>query len=110
MHIIQKLISAYKLWNDFRDKFPKKSRNTLGAKIDKAFLEIASGVFVASRLDKKSKLPVLQKADQTMGLLKFLLQLSWDIKALDDKKYITLSKLLDEVGKMLGGLIKGLQN
>ncbi len=110
MHIIQKLISAYKLWNDFRDKFPKKSRNTLGAKIDKLFLELADHFLTASYLDKKSKLPILQKADRAMVLLKFFLQLAWDVKALDNKKYVVLSKNLDEVGKMLGGLIKGLQN
>jgi hypothetical protein len=27
----------------------------------------------------------------------------WETKSLDDKKYITLSVILDEVGKMLGG-------
>ena len=27
----------------------------------------------------------------------------WEIKCLDNKKYITLSLKLDEVGKMLGG-------
>lgn len=27
----------------------------------------------------------------------------WEIKALDDKKYIALSAGIDEMGKMLGG-------
>ena len=29
--------------------------------------------------------------------------MSWDIKALDNKKYIALSEALSEPGKMLGG-------
>ena len=39
-------------------------------------------------------------------MLKFFLQISWEIRALDDKKYIALSGYLTEIGKMLGGWIK----
>lgn len=31
------------------------------------------------------------------------LQIAWEIKALDNKKYIALSEHLNEVGRMLGG-------
>ncbi len=36
-------------------------------------------------------------------MLKFFLQLSWEIKALDTKKYSVLSEKIDEIGKMIGG-------
>lgn len=45
-----------------------------------------------------------------MDLLKFFLQIAWELKALDNKKYLALSAPLIEVGKMLGGWRKQLTN
>jgi len=36
-------------------------------------------------------------------LIKLLLQLAWEIKALDNKKYAVLAEKFAEIGKMLGG-------
>jgi len=52
---------------------------------------------------KEQKRIILQKAANKLDLLKFFTQISWEIKSLDNKKYITLSELLNEIGKMLGG-------
>ncbi|MEK9186186.1 MAG: four helix bundle protein, partial [Patescibacteria group bacterium] len=60
----------------------------------------------ASKLNKIQKLPFLHKASGQLGLLKFFLQLAWELKSLDTKKYVLLSQRLDEIGKMLGGWIK----
>jgi hypothetical protein len=38
-----------------------------------------------------------------MDIAKFFLQIAWEIKALDTKKYILISEQLNEVGRMLGG-------
>jgi len=46
--IIQKLISAYKLWQIFLPNFPQTVRYTLGAKIDSTFIETIENVFVAA--------------------------------------------------------------
>jgi hypothetical protein len=43
-----------------------------------------------------------------IDLVKLLLQLSWEIKAMDNKKYIHLSERFAEIGKMLGGWKKQL--
>lgn len=107
--IIQRFIQTYKFWDEFRDNFPKKSRYTLGAKIDQYFLEILELLFTASYLSKEQKLPYLQKASPKLDLLKFLLQISWELKSLDNKKYIILSEQLNEIGKMLGGWSRGLK-
>ncbi len=39
-------------------------------------------------------------------MLKFFLQLGWEIKVLDNSKYVALSEPLDEVGRMLGGWLR----
>ncbi|OHA52036.1 MAG: hypothetical protein A3A97_00610 [Candidatus Terrybacteria bacterium RIFCSPLOWO2_01_FULL_40_23] len=66
-------------------------------------------LFIASYLSREEKLPYLHKASAKLDLLKFFLQISWELKVIDNKKYITLSEQLNEVGKMLGGWSKGLQ-
>ena len=110
MPIIQIFISVYKLWDEFKNHFPKKSRYTIGAKIDSLFLDTIELLFIASYLGKEQKYPLLQKANGKLDLLKFFLQITWELKVLDTKKYTELSKSLDEIGRMLGGWRKGLEN
>jgi hypothetical protein len=42
-------------------------------------------------------------------LLKFFLQIAWEHKVVDHKQYSTLILNLDEVGRMLGGWKKDIQ-
>lgn len=104
--VIQKLVQTYKLWYECIPHFPKTSRYTIGGKIDALFLEIAEATFTASFLRKEEKLPFIRKAIIKLDVLKFMLQLAWEIKSLDNKKYIALSEPLAEVGRMLGGWYK----
>ena len=106
LSIIQKLIEIYKLWHEFLPHFHKTSRYTLGAKIDSLFVEIAELIFIASYSARQEKLPFLQQSSAKLDLMKFFLQLSWEIKALDSKKYSLLSEKIDEIGKMLGGWMR----
>lgn len=110
MPIIQRFIAIYKLWDEFKNHFPKKSRYTIGAKIDSLFLDTVELLFIASYLSKEQKLPILQKAGGKLDLLKFFLQITWEMNVLDNKKYIALSEQLNEIGKMLGGWMRGIQN
>ena len=98
---------VYKLWHEFLPHFPKTLLYTLGFKIDSYFLEILENIFIASYLNKERKPPYLQKAAAKLDLLKFFLQISWEIKALNTKKYIAFSEQLNDIGKMLGGWIRG---
>ncbi len=108
--LVQKFVSVYKLWQDYRDHFPKKSRFSLGSKIDYLFIEIIELLFTASYLGKEEKLPYLKKAIRRLDVLKFFFQVVWEIKALDNKKYITMSGHLNEIGRMLGGWIRGIES
>lgn len=106
--VIQKLTAAYKLWHEFLPNFPKTSRYTLGEKIDSLFLEVTELAFLASYFYKVQKIPYVQKAIEKLDLLKFFLQIAWELKALDNKKFILLSEKLNEIGKMLGGWLRQL--
>lgn len=107
--IIQKFMVEYKLWDEFRNNFPKNSRYTLGAKIDLLFLDTLEALFTASYLSKQEKLPYLRRASVKLDSLKFFLQIAWEIKALDNKKYEALSKELYETGRMLGGWMRNVE-
>lgn len=101
--VLQKLVAAYKIWQEFLRHFPKDVRYTLGSKIDRLFIETVETIFTAASLTREQKLPFIQKASLKLDTLKFFLQVAWESKALDNKKYIKISECLAEVGRMLGG-------
>ncbi|MEK7507849.1 MAG: four helix bundle protein [Patescibacteria group bacterium] len=106
MPIIQRLVAAYKIWHEFLPHIPKTARYTLGQKIDGLLIDTIEAVFIARYLAKEKKLVYLERAGGKLDLAKFFLQILWEIKSLDNKKYITLSEQLEEIGKMLGGWIR----
>lgn len=110
--IIQHLVAAYKVWHEFLPHVPKDARYSLGLKVDTLFVGVLESIFIASYLQKEQKLPYLKQATKRLDLVKFFLQVMWEIRALDNKKYVVLSEKLDGVGKMLGGWIRqiGKQN
>ncbi len=101
--VVLKLKDAYGVWQNYLNHFPKANRFTLGSKIDDVFLASIEYCFLASYASVGDKLIFIDKAISRVDLIKLLLQLAWDIQALDTKKYIHLSEYLAEIGKMLGG-------
>ncbi len=106
LSIVEHLIRAYKLWHEFLPHIPKDARYTLGNKIDALLVEIIESAFVASYLPRDQKSPSVQKAATKLDLAKFFLQIAWEIKAIDNKKYALISEQLNEVGRMLGGWLR----
>lgn len=107
--VIEHMLKVYKNWYVIRDNLPKKSRYTLGDKIDGRFIQILELLQVASYQSPADKLPTLTKATSAMDLLKFLLRIAWEIGALDDKKYLLLSEDLKEAARQIGGWKKGIE-
>ena len=100
---------TYNLWQSCLTHFPKQNRYTLGTKIDDVFLVAIEFCFLASYANRDTKIVHLERCISRVDLLKLLLQLAWEIRALDNQKYIILSEQLQEVGRMLGGWRKGLE-
>jgi hypothetical protein len=57
----------------------------------------------ASFLSKDEKLPYVKVAVRKLDTLKIMIQIVWEIKAIDEKKFIALSEKLNKTGQMLGG-------
>ncbi len=108
MPIIQKLVAAYKFWQEILPDFPKTSRYTLGTKIDSLFLESIEEILSAGSLNPAERLVKIKIAIKKLNSTKFLLQIAWEIKSLNNKKYILLSERLEEISRMLGGWLKTL--
>lgn len=101
--IINKLSSAYAAWQQISVNFPKSCRHTLGQKIDLHLLDTIELLFISAHSSRANKMPILEEANTKLDLAKFFLQVAWQLKALDNKKFIRISTELEEVGKMLGG-------
>lgn len=109
MPVIEHLVSVYTLWYGYRDHFPKKSRYTLGDKIDSIFVDALELVSIASYQYREEKLPTIVLALRRVDSLKFFFRIAWELSILDDKKYTVLSQNIEETGRMLGGWKKGLE-
>jgi len=101
--------TVYKAWYATRDKFPKKARYTLGDRIDNRFLALLELMCMAQYQRPSEKAQTLGRAAATLDTLKMLLQLAWEIRALDNARYAEISEGLDDAGKQLGGWRKGIE-
>lgn len=101
---------AYRIWHDLLIKVNRVDRYTIGARIDETFLSLLETIFRATfAYDKFEKLSLVSQALGKNDLLKFFLQIGWEEKVLNNKNYGDLILNLDEVGRMLGGWKKNLQ-
>lgn len=86
----------------------KSARYTLGEKIDACILDTVELLFSASYALPEKRLSLVRGAGAKLDLAKFFLQIAWEAKLLDSKKYLSMSERLDEIGRMLGGWVKQL--
>ena len=107
--IIIKFNESYKLWHNFLIHIPRLTRYTLGAKTDNIFIECLELSLLAGYSAKETKLPIVQKLSVKFDALKFFLKLLWEMKALDNKKYMALSQPIAEIGSMIGGWMNSLK-
>lgn len=91
------------MWYSFLNIVPKVHRYSLGQRIDTLFIEALEAITVAAFLLPEEKLPYVKHAIRKVDTLKVLLMLLWELKSLENKKYLALSIRIDEIGRMLGG-------
>ncbi|MES2216411.1 MAG: four helix bundle protein [Patescibacteria group bacterium] len=101
--VLSKVKEAYLTWFKSYQDIPKAHRHSLGQRIDTLFVEVIEAISAASFLSREEKQPYVRLAIKKLDTLRVLLMILWETKSFDDKKYIALSLILDEVGKMLGG-------
>ncbi len=85
---------------------PKIDRFTIGAKCENVTLQILEMMYEANAKYGENRLSILHSIDTKLKILQTLIKALYDIKAINDKRFLHLSELLIEIGKMLGGWIK----
>ncbi len=71
--------------------------------------DVIERILEASALYKSEKLPALAQASIKLNLLRLLVRLAHDTKAINGKHYTSLQQHIDEIGRMLGGWLKSLK-
>lgn len=82
-------------------KYPKDYKFSLGERITDHALDILELLIQASYT--KSKVRLLDEANLKLERLRRLLRLSNELGALANKGYAYVSKLVDELGRQIGG-------
>lgn len=104
--IFIKAYDLYKSFYSFRALVPKNDRYTIWQRCENLMLDIIEGLLYAGQLSKLDKLTTLEKTSMKLNLLRVFIRLMKDTKAIDNKKYVSLETLIDEIGRQLGGWIK----
>jgi hypothetical protein len=108
--VLTKAKETYALWFKILTDFPKVHRYNLGGKIEGYFLGLLENIFTAIYLTGEKKYLELCLAIVKLDGVKFFFQLAWENKCLPNERYAELSEKINEVGRILGGWKKGLEN
>lgn len=98
------------LWISIVQHVPKQQRYTIGVRIENTFLDLLQLAYVAyfsahERKQEKVGLCILK-----LDTLKLFVHTAWEAKLISHGQYEQLAEKLDEIGKMLGGWKKNLDN
>ena len=107
--IFKKTYDFFREFYVFQLDFPKKDRYTLGQRCETYLLGVLEGVMIAAQTAKGEKLVILKEVSNKLDTLKVFMRLAFDLKALNEKRYVVCLNNLQEIGKMLGGWMKSLR-
>lgn len=85
-------------------KFPRQQRFVLANALQRTALQLQEQFIEASFADRPS--PGLQRADITLTKLRFYLRLCRDLELLNIGQYEHVARMVNEIGRLLGGWIK----
>jgi len=104
--ILKRTIDLYKTCYSFRNFVSKQDRYSLWTKCEDKIIEILETIMSIPNREPAEKAKMLGSISLNLNVLRVFLRLAKEIKSLDNKKYIELQSIIDEIGRMLGGWIK----
>ncbi|OHB10072.1 MAG: hypothetical protein A3H52_02030 [Candidatus Zambryskibacteria bacterium RIFCSPLOWO2_02_FULL_39_26] len=107
--VLLKEKEVYRFWIKLHRDFPKVERLGIGKKIEQSFLDLLELTFTSVYLAPEQKVVVLGRAIAKLDNLKFFMQLAWEARLIHTENYAIISTNLEEIGMMLWGWRKGLQ-
>ncbi|MFH1947070.1 MAG: four helix bundle protein [Candidatus Magasanikbacteria bacterium] len=106
--IITKTIQLYKMYYKYLELFPKKDKYAMGAVCERYIIEILEILLRAGYVPKPEKPLLIKTASNKFDMLKIFIRLLRELDIIDQKKYLALQTVIQEIGKMFGGWIKSL--
>ncbi len=86
------------------NKFPRIHRFTLGERLETRLLSVLEDLVEAAY--SKQKATALQRANRTLEIIRHLWRLSHELKIISTNQYEYGAKLVNEVGRQIGGWLK----
>lgn len=77
----------------------------MGVKIERLIIDLLESLFIA-QTKNDHKTSILNESDVKLKLINLMIRLAFEVKAIEQDKYILLGTKVLEIGKMLGGWIK----
>jgi hypothetical protein len=88
------------------DNFPRNRRFTLGERLEAGLLEILELLVEAAYA--KTKRDVLKRANLRLAVVRHLWRMAHELRTISTKRYAHGAKLLDDLGKQIGGWQKSI--
>lgn len=107
--IFKATYELYKTLYAYRATVPKLDRYGLWQRTEGLTLSILEAIIRASQVAKSDKLTPLEQGSLNLNVLRVLLRLAKDTRAIDLRKYAVAQAQIDEIGRMLGGWIKSVR-
>ena len=108
--VLFKAKNAYSYWLKLYRKIGKPERFGTGDKIDDLFIELLGLLHSSRYAPMRDRLPYLEKAIDKIDKIKFFTEITWENKLLSTREYSEFLKMLEEMGRELGGWKKGIIN
>lgn len=102
--LLQKILDMMEYAYVALRQFPKSEKYALATDI-KHCMNLILGYAIAARKHYYKK-TTLQNMDVEIAKLRVFIRLSYRLRFIDMQKYEIWSKMVDEIGKMLGGWLK----
>lgn len=107
-----KIIPKYENYMEYMLKIiliqlPRVEKYNIGSEYKNIMYDTLRNILYVDKIDKSQKLLYLNKIDADLNTQRILLRIMYQMKWIDEKKFkYIMNTLINEIGMMLGGLIK----
>lgn len=108
--IIRKTYECYATFHSLTKLISKNDRYTVWQKCQITCLEILEQFIRIGYTAPTARHAMLITASVRLDILKLLVRLCFESKTIDKKAYLQIQKILDEIGRMLGGWLKSFKS
>jgi len=90
------------------NKLPRMEKFSIGNSFKEVMYEMLKNIIYLSKINNSSRMHYCNLIDSEIVVQRIYIRIMYKSRYIDEKKYNQSIKLLDEIGKILGGYIKSL--